>query len=130
MRAIGESYKRYRGNERYDVIVIGSGMGVLTAAVLLAKYGQKRVLILERHYTAGGFTHTFKRPGYEWDVGLHYIGSVGDPRDPTRKLFDVVTGGRLEWEAMPDAYDRIVLGEQSYDLVKGKEHTAELCFIC
>jgi all-trans-retinol 13,14-reductase len=34
------------------------------------------VLILERHYTAGGFTHTFTRPGYEWDVGLHYIGEV------------------------------------------------------
>ena len=36
----------------------------------------KTVLVLERHYTAGGFTHVFKRKGYEWDVGIHYIGGV------------------------------------------------------
>ena len=28
----------------------------------------------ERHYTAGGYTHVFKRRNYEWDVGIHYIG--------------------------------------------------------
>tara|TARA_R110002167_G_scaffold298459_1_gene502762 strand:- start:1351 stop:1485 length:135 start_codon:yes stop_codon:yes gene_type:complete len=33
-------------------------------------------LVLEQHYTAGGFTHVFKRKGYEWDVGIHYIGEV------------------------------------------------------
>ena len=31
-------------------------------------------LVLEKHYEAGGYTHVFKRKGYEWDVGVHYIG--------------------------------------------------------
>ena len=43
----------------YDTIIIGSGMSGLTTAVILAKEG-KKVLILERHYTAGGrLTYSF-----------------------------------------------------------------------
>ena len=79
--AIGSPYKQVKPAERWDAIVIGSGIGGLTAAVLLAVHGGKRVLVLERHYEAGGFTHTFHRPGYEWDVGLHYIGQVQDEGD-------------------------------------------------
>lgn len=45
----------------YDAVVIGSGIGGLTAAVGLAKFGGKQVLVMEQHYTAGGFTHVFKR---------------------------------------------------------------------
>jgi len=71
-----QSYKkRPHLSNKYDVIVIGSGIGSLTTATLLAKSG-KKVLILERYYTAGGFTHIFKRKNYEWDVGIHYIGEV------------------------------------------------------
>ena len=71
-----QSYKKkYTLEDNYDVIMIGSGMGCLSAGSILAKEG-KKVLILERHYTAGGYTHVFKRRGYEWDVGIHYIGEV------------------------------------------------------
>ena len=60
-----QSYKQQRITDRYDVIVIGSGLGGLSVAAILAKEG-KKVLVLERHYTAGGYTHVFKRRGYEW----------------------------------------------------------------
>ena len=71
-----QSYKKkIELQETYDSIIIGSGMGSLTTAAILAKQGHK-VLVLERHYEPGGFTHTFKRKGYEWDVGIHYIGEV------------------------------------------------------
>jgi len=73
------SYKQHALEERWDAIVIGSGIGGLAAAALLSKHAGKRVLVLERHYTAGGCTHAFHRPGYQWDVGVHYIGQVHDP---------------------------------------------------
>ncbi|MFO0568713.1 MAG: NAD(P)/FAD-dependent oxidoreductase [Polyangiaceae bacterium] len=59
--------------DQFDVIVIGAGTGGLTAAALLAKRG-KSVLIVDQHYVAGGNATIFKRPGYEFDVGLHYVG--------------------------------------------------------
>ena len=91
----------------YDAIVIGSGIGGLTTAGLLARVAGKRVLVLERHTEPGGLTHTFRRDGASWDVGVHYIGQVG-PGDRTRAYFDYLSGGQLEWNRMPEAYDRFV----------------------
>ncbi|MFP2996875.1 NAD(P)/FAD-dependent oxidoreductase [Spongiivirga sp. MCCC 1A20706] len=117
-----QSYKQKPDlQERYDSIIIGSGMGSLTTAAILAKEGQK-VLVLERHYTAGGFTHVFKRKGYEWDVGIHYIGEVQRSNSILKKLFDYVSNGNLKWADMGDVYDRIIIGDTSYDLVKGVQN--------
>ena len=102
----------------YDTIIIGSGMGGLSTAAILSKEGQK-VLVLERHYTAGGFTHIFKRKGYEWDVGIHYIGEVQRENSLLKKLFDYVTDRQLKWADMGEVYDRIIIGDQRFDLVKG-----------
>ncbi|MEO1435875.1 MAG: NAD(P)/FAD-dependent oxidoreductase [Bacteroidota bacterium] len=114
-----QSYKKKHQLESlYDVIIIGSGIGSLTAGVFLAKAG-KKVLILERHYTAGGYTHIFKRRGYEWDVGIHYIGEVGRPNSILRRLFDYISDSKLEWADMGEVYDRIVVGDKTYDFVKG-----------
>ena len=66
-------WSKKRPEESYDAIVIGSGMGGMTTAALLSKMG-KKVLVLEQHYVPGGFTHTFRRKGYEWDVGVHAVG--------------------------------------------------------
>ncbi len=108
-------------NKPYDLIVIGSGIGGLSLAAIAAKEG-KRVLVLEKHYVAGGFTHTFSRKGYEWDVGLHYIGEVHREQSLLRQLFDHITNSELKWQAMPDVYDKIVFGEESYNLVAGEEN--------
>ncbi|HEY1649158.1 MAG TPA: NAD(P)/FAD-dependent oxidoreductase [Terracidiphilus sp.] len=119
--ATGTPYKQTKLEERWDAIVIGSGMGGLTAAVLLAQHGGKRVLVLERHYEAGGFTHTFRRPGFDWDVGLHYIGQVQNARDPVRMAFDYVTGGEVRWQPMPEVYDRVEFAGQKFDFTAGLE---------
>ena len=90
-------------------------------AATLSKLAGQRVLVLERHYTAGGFTHTFRRPGYEWDVGVHYIGDMGSPRTLGRRLFDYVTDGALEWAPMDDEYDRFYVGDRVFCARAGKQ---------
>lgn len=115
----GTPYKQAKLDERWDAIVIGSGIGGLTAAVLLSRHGGKRVLVLERHYEAGGFTHTFRRPGFEWDVGLHYIGQMQDERHSVRRAFDHVTGGQVTWQPMPDVYDRAIIAGSRFDFTAG-----------
>jgi len=114
-----QSYKKQLHlSIKYDVIVIGSGIGSLTTATLLARSG-KKVLILERHYVAGGFTHIFKRKNYEWDVGIHYIGEVQRPNSAIKKMFDYITDGKLQWADMGEVYDRVIIGDKTYDFVKG-----------
>jgi all-trans-retinol 13,14-reductase len=93
-------------------------MGGLATGAMLSKQGQK-ILVLERHYTLGGFTHVFKRKGYEWDVGIHYIGEMQRKNGILRKLFDYVSDGKLEWADMGKVYDKIIIGETHYDFVKG-----------
>jgi len=119
------SYKQHPIGPAWDAIVIGSGMGGLAAAALLAKHAGRKVLVLERHYTAGGFTHTFHRPGYEWDVGVHYIGEVRNPSSEVRRAYDHLTDGRLEWSPMPDVYDRVMIASRAYDFPSGKERFRE-----
>ena len=114
----GRRYRPGRLAGPYDALVVGSGIGGLTAAACLAKMGRK-VCVLEQHYTAGGFTHAYEREGYDWDVGVHYIGDMGSPRTLGRRLFDHVTDGELEWAPMDDHFDRIFLGDEHYDLVAG-----------
>lgn len=54
--------------DNLDAIIVGSGMGGLSTAVLLAKAG-KKVAVFEQHDQAGGCCHTFIEKGFEFDVG-------------------------------------------------------------
>lgn len=122
--ASGIPYKKAKLADTWDAIVIGSGIGGLTAAVLLGMHVGKRVLVLERHYEAGGFTHTFRRPGYEWDVGVHYIGQMQDECD-ARHAFDHITAGRVRWQSLPDIYDRFVIEDRIFGFAAGLERFRE-----
>lgn len=103
--------------QNYDAIVIGSGMGGLAAAGILARLKNKRVLVLEKHYVAGGQTHEFHRNQYSWDVGIHYVGALA-PGEHARLLFDLVTGKQVKWNAMPDVFDRFVYPDLTIDVHK------------
>lgn len=115
----GRRYRTGRAADHYDVVVIGSGIGGLCTAALLSKLGQK-VCVLEQHYTAGGYTHSYENHGYEWDVGVHYVGEVHRPWSVLRKVFDTISDGNLQWADMGKVYDQIHLGEESFDFVTGK----------
>jgi phytoene dehydrogenase-like protein len=56
--------------DRYNVVVIGSGLGGLTSANRLARSGHS-VLLLEHHHQLGGLATWFKRKGHIFDVSLH-----------------------------------------------------------
>jgi all-trans-retinol 13,14-reductase len=120
MKRTGTRFRPRLVRDDYDAVIIGSGIGGLTTAALLAKLG-KRVCVLEQHYTAGGYTHSYEREGYEWDVGVHYVGEVHKPWSAIRRVFDVISGGNLEWAPMDARYDRIVLGDKVIDYVAGRE---------
>ncbi|HAC64580.1 MAG TPA: all-trans-retinol 13,14-reductase [Cyanothece sp. UBA12306] len=80
-----------------DVIIIGSGIGGLTAGALLAKYGQK-VAIFESHTIAGGAAHSFSRQGFHFDSGPSFYCGLGHNKpslNPLKQVLDLV-GESLE----------------------------------
>ena len=118
---IGDRYQSAMAAENWDAVIIGSGISGLTTARLLADAG-KQVLVLEKHFKFGGYTHTFKRNNYEWDVGIHYIGgNLHKPNSFLRRLFDYVSNGNLHWARMDDIYDRMVFPDKTYDFIAGKD---------
>jgi len=121
MSTVGESYRKFDHGQEYDAVVIGSGIGGLGVAALLAQEGGKRVLVLERHTVAGGFTHTFSRKGWEWDTGLHYVGGLHEKHHFLRRIFDRVTENRLQWEGTGDVVDRIVVGGRQFEYLAGRD---------
>lgn len=90
--------------EHWDAVIIGSGIGGLTTASLLAQIEKKKVLLIERHFQLGGFTHSFKRKIYKWDSGLHYVGNMGEGEFP-KKVMDFVTQGQVSWQRMTDPFE-------------------------
>ena len=74
-----------------DVIAIGSGIGGLTAAALLARYG-KQIIVCESHSIAGGAAHSFSRRGFEFDSGPSFYSGLSDPRslNPLRQVLEVL----------------------------------------
>ncbi|MFD0531407.1 phytoene desaturase family protein [Kitasatospora arboriphila] len=84
----------------------------MTTAVCLARQG-RRVAVFEQHYTAGGYTHAYRRRGWEWDVGIHYVGQLAE-REPVRVLSDYLTGGALRWAPLGDPFDEYRLAGEVY----------------
>jgi len=97
----------------YDVIIIGAGLGGLTAGAKLAKEG-KSVLVLEQHDRPGGCATTFKRRDFTMEVGLHEMDGL-HPRDIKKRIFDDIgLGEQVTFLPVPEFYRFI---NEHYDLV-------------
>jgi phytoene dehydrogenase-like protein len=123
MNSLFSSYKHYKAEKAFDTIIIGSGISGLAIGSILSKEG-KHVLVLEQHYTPGGMTHTFKRNEYEWDVGLHYVGDVGNSSQ-LKKIFDYVCDTPIEWADMGKVYDCAYFGDERFEFRKGRKQFTE-----
>ncbi|XP_037093628.1 all-trans-retinol 13,14-reductase-like [Pollicipes pollicipes] len=122
-RVIKQSFSPDRVPADLDAIVIGSGIGGLSVAAIMAKAG-KKVLVLEQHDQAGGCCHTFIDKGYEFDVGIHYIGNLNS-QTSAKTLIDQLTHGQLQWAALDDEFDTAVFGDKRYSLVSGRRRWLE-----
>ncbi|MDH3400111.1 MAG: NAD(P)/FAD-dependent oxidoreductase [Chromatiales bacterium] len=101
--------KRATALDHWDAIIIGSGMGGLSAAAALSRTGRK-VLMLEQYQTIGGLTHSFSRNGFSWDVGIHYLSGFA-PGAPERKILDWLCDTPIELEPMGAIYDVLHIGD-------------------
>jgi all-trans-retinol 13,14-reductase len=88
---------------KYDFIVIGGGLGGLTAGAKLAKEG-KKVLLLEQHDRPGGCATTFKRRDFTMEVGLHEMEGLY-PRDKKIPMLDDLgITRRIRFLELPEFY--------------------------
>jgi phytoene dehydrogenase-like protein len=100
------------GANEHDVIVVGSGIGGLTAAALLAQRGLK-VAVFEQHFLAGGYSTSWERgvrrpDGTRWryvfDAGVHDVSGLG-PNGPVRLLLEQLgIESKLDWRHMEHEY--------------------------
>lgn len=109
---------------KYDIIIIGSGLGGLECASLLSKAGCS-VLVLEQGRQPGGCLQSYRRGQHWFDSGLHYVGGL-DNGQPLHDAFDRLGLLSLEWQRLDaDGFDRVTIGQQTYHLAEGNEHFVE-----
>lgn len=110
-------------DECWDAVVIGSGLGGLSAAACLAGSGM-RVLVLERHDIAGGNATVFRRhhdgAEYEFDVGVHYIGDC-QPGGVIPAILDGLgVGDRITFRPFDqDQFDTLVMPDMEVKIPAG-----------
>ena len=100
----------------YDTIIIGSGAGGLSAAICLSRAGQK-VLVLEQHYVAGGWCHSFKLHGHKYTPGIHYIGLLGEGESTSELYKGLGIANDLTFFKMnEDGYEHCLIGDEKFDI--------------
>jgi phytoene dehydrogenase-like protein len=106
--------------ETTDVVVIGSGIGGLTAAIILLKLGYG-VTVVEKNDPPGGLMRSYVRSGVSCPVGVHYVGSLADGQ-PLRRMFDylgVTSKLTLERMGKDGVIDRYLFRDFTFDLPEG-----------
>jgi len=106
--------KQY-ASHTYDTIIIGSGVGGLSAAICLAREGQK-VLVLEQHDVPGGWCHSFYLNGHRFTPGVHYVGLL-DKGQSTSELYEGlgIANDLVFYKMNSNAFEHCWIGEERFD---------------
>ena len=98
---------------KYDIVIIGSGLGGLQCAYILGKKGYK-VLLLERQVQPGGCMQSYKRHGEWLDTGMHYVGGLGEG-NCLHSTFKYLGLTDLPWQHLdPTGFDRVTIGDRNF----------------
>ncbi|MBB4808047.1 phytoene dehydrogenase-like protein [Chryseobacterium defluvii] len=101
--------------KEYDILVIGSGLGGLVSALVLAKEGLK-VCILEKNNQYGGNLQTFSRDKLIFDTGVHYLGGLSKGQNLHQYFSYLEIMDDLEIHKMnEDGYDKITFGDEGIE---------------
>lgn len=120
MKSTTKAGERHRTLERdaYDVIIIGAGVGGLTAGALLAQRGQS-VLVLDQHYVAGGNATIFRRRQMRFDIGIHYVGDCG-PNGAIPRILRAAGIEDVQFREMdPDGFDVLCFPDLCFRIPRG-----------
>jgi phytoene dehydrogenase-like protein len=98
---------------KYDVIVVGAGLGGLIAGAKLAKEG-KSVLLVEQHDRPGGCATTFNRKGFTMEVGLHEMDGLHASDMKWRIFRDLGVDTKVQFLRVPEFYQFV---NERYDVV-------------
>lgn len=108
-------------NSGYDTLIIGSGISGMAAGIILAKEGEK-TLVLEQHGSAGGMTQTYSRKGKIFPTGVHRLGSL-DPGQPLWYYFtylDIMEKLDLV-KLSDDCFEKIYFPSKQYKIPTGHD---------
>lgn len=111
-------------NKKYDIVIIGSGLGGLVSAILLAKEG-KSVCVLEKNNQYGGNLQTFVRDKTIFDTGIHYIGGLAEGQNLYKYFSYIGIMDQLKLKKMSeDAFDVISFDDDAteYPHAQGYEN--------
>lgn len=107
-----------------DAIIVGSGLGGLICAWLLAKDG-RQVVVLERQAQAGGCIQSYPRKGYNLDTGLHYVGGL-DTDQTLYRIFNHLGLMKLPWQHLdPEGFDQITIAGETFRYAEGYDNFVE-----
>lgn len=108
----------------YEVVIVGSGLGGLVSAIILAKEG-KSVCVLEKNQQFGGNLQTFVRDKTIFDTGVHYIGGLSEGQNLYQyfKYIDILDGLKLK-KLDEDGFDIITFegDDTNYRHAQGYEN--------
>lgn len=95
----------------FDAIVVGAGLGGLTAAATLAKHGQ-RVHVIEPHDKVGGFATNFRRKKYRMEAGIHMLPGPFSASHSQEVLQFLKINEHIRLTAVPDFYHCYFQGQE------------------
>ncbi len=109
----------------FDYVIVGSGIGGLMLATLLARSG-RRVCVLERHDRPGGYGHSFFRQGYTFCAELHYLWNCGRDQDVGHLLNYLGLQDEILFSQLdPDGYEHFRFPGFRYELCQGFDRNVE-----